>query len=226
MKQLFSLVLVFCALAVSAEDFDPGACPDLTVKIYPGNGNWRVLHATSSMYMHSAFGYEFAGVLTTGKTSKKRMRTYLRMDMGAGKSAQLDFLMTIPEASEHHYSLVTEYHWCKGVVKTVPLKTIGAEEGKLVFRSSVSIRHHITIDMKTNTAECAPGYLGRAMPVEWHKDGFKIRGLPDETGDFRFVMPTSNYRGCAGGVTAVRRKVGNMALLFPVYETFYLESGK
>lgn len=221
---LYSLLL-FSALSISAENFDPAACPDLTVKIYPGNNGWRVLHATSSTYTHSALGYDFAGVITVGKPSEKRMRTILRLDMGQGKSSQLNFLMTIPDTDVHHYSLVVESYWMKGP-KTVSLKTRHCSEGKIVFRCTNSIMHHITIDLQTNTAECHPSYPGKKFPVEWNKDGFDIKGLPGDRGNFEFVMPFSNYRGTDGGITTVRRKIGTMFLLFPVYQTFYLEPGK
>ena len=213
---LISGISVFSAFT---EDFKPGYCPDLNARIYPGNGAWRILHVTSSFYASSSLGYDFVGVLTTGKPSEKRMRTCLRMDMGLGKSARLDFLMTIPDTVEHSYSLVTEYRW--GIpAKTIPLKTACADEGKLVFRSPLST---VIIDVKSNTAECASA-AGKRFPVKWLEDGFEIRGLPEETGIFQFVMPLSNYRGCDGGVTAVRRKIGKTFLFFPVYETFYLES--
>ena len=221
MRLFVCLTVIVYAFAVFAEDFDPGACPDLAVKIYPGNGSWRVLHATGSSYSNRSLGYDFVGVLTTGKPSKKRMRTYLRMDMGQGKSSRLDFLMTIPDTEEHHYSLVTEYHWEKQP-RSIPLKTVKTDKGTIVFRSLFS---RVTIDVKSNTAKdsLAPG---KQFPVEWLKDGFKIKGLPGELGDFQFVMPFSNYRGCNGGVTAVRRKIGKRYLLLPVYEILYLESEK
>lgn len=225
MKLFASLIVSIYAFSAFAVDFDPAACPNLAVKIYPGNGSWRVFHATGSIYLHSALGYDSVGVLTVGKHSQKRMRTILRFDMGLGKSSQLNFLMTIPDTEVHQYSLATESYWVKGP-KTVPLKTVHCSEGKIVFRCTNSIRHHITIDLKTNTAECAPGYLGKKFPVEWNKDGFEIKGLSGDEGKFEFIMPLSNYRGCDGGITTVRRKIGTRFLLFPVYQTFYLEPGK
>ena len=52
MKKGFCLIL-FCLLmlAVSAAEFDPAACPDLSVKIFPGNNKQSVLLVTASGYV-------------------------------------------------------------------------------------------------------------------------------------------------------------------------------
>lgn len=71
MKKGFCLIL-FCLLmlAVSAAEFDPAACPDLSVKLFPGNNNWAVLLVTVSGYAHSGLGFDYAKCRIAGKLSK------------------------------------------------------------------------------------------------------------------------------------------------------------
>ena len=229
MKKIFLASFLFiCALCIHAE-----TCPDLTVKLYPGTGRWRVFHVSGGISEKGSSGYDFVGVLTISKPSTKLRRTFLRIDKGSGRESNLDFVMTIPdEKIKHRYFLTTEYHWGKGMPQDIPLNVIHCSEGTLAFSSfldSPTTRgkkfNTIRIDMKTNTAECTYP-RGKVLPVEWKANGFKIKGLPKEMGDFRFEMPFSNFRGTDGGITVVRRKIGTRFLIFPVYETFYLESPK
>ena len=225
MKKLYlALFLFICALFIHAE-----TCPDLTVKLYPGTGRWRVFHVSGGISQKGSSGYDFVGILTISKPSTKLRRTFLRIDKGSGRESNLDFVMTISDKKiKHRYFLTTEYHWGKGMPQDIPLNVIHCSEGTLAFSSFLARGkkfNTIRIDMKTNTAECTFA-RGKALPVEWNAKGFKIKGLPKEMGDFRFEMPFSNFRGTDGGITTVRRKIGTRFLIFPVYEIFYLESPK
>ena len=96
MKKMFlSFFLTLCALFLAAEDFDPAACPDLSVWIFPCSNRWSIMLVSASKYLHDGFGFDYAGCTTVGKPSRQRYRTLIHFEMASGKKSQLLYLVTI-----------------------------------------------------------------------------------------------------------------------------------
>ena len=59
-KKIALLFVVFCTCSFSyCIEFDPAACPDLSVKIFPGNNKQSVLLVTASGYAPKGNGQFF-----------------------------------------------------------------------------------------------------------------------------------------------------------------------
>ena len=97
MKIFLFVFVVFgtCSFSFGTE-FDPAACPDLSVKIFPGNNKQSVLLVTASGYAHSGLGFDHAKCRVV-KLSKNTWRTLLHFEMAPGKKSQLYYLVTIPQ---------------------------------------------------------------------------------------------------------------------------------
>ncbi len=223
------ILFLLCCRTVSGAGFEPQKCLDLSAVIYPGNNGFAVMCVTANTYTDSALGFDYAGLSTSGKLSKDRWKTRLFLKMGLRKSAQLKFLMTLPENAAKRtdrFLIQADDPLFGQPQEFYPLPVRYADSGKLVFRSYLEPRkpfRTLTIDMKDNTAILAP--YSKMLNVLWHPDKIVLEGLPEGSVTLDFVMPFKvGFRGAENGKTAIRRKLGRLYWwqIFPAEEIFYL----
>ena len=133
---LFSLLFIFHFLF--GTEFDPAACPDLSVKIFPGNNKQSVLLVTASGYTHSGLGFDYAKCRVVGKLSKNTWRTLLHFEMTPGKKSQLYYLVTIPQYAakeSDRFELAIDDPFFTGPKKTIPLQVIRNSKATVTFTS-------------------------------------------------------------------------------------------
>ncbi len=233
MKNFVLLLALLCTCCfASGAEFDPEMCPDLSVKVFPGNNNWSVLLVTASGYAHGDLGFDYAKCRVFGKLSKNFWRTSLHFEMAPGKKSQLYYLITIPQRAtkkRDRFELAIDYPFFTGPEKTIPLQITRNGKATVIFTSfgnsgdQTKILRALKINLADNTAFFTDN-TERKLRIIWYPDYFVAEGLPKGNDRFEFDWATAGYasRKMSHGVTAIRRKVGSRLGIFPVYEKFYL----
>lgn len=231
-KKITLLFVVFCTSYFSfAAEFDPAACPDLSVKIFPRNNKQSVLLVTASGYTHSGLGFDYAKCRVVGKLSKNTWRTLLHFEMTPGKKSQLYYLVTIPQRAakeSDRFELAIDEPFFTGPKKTIPLQVIRNSQTTVTFTSfaksgdQTKILRELKINLTDNTAFFT-NKPDHKLKIIWYSDFFVAEGLPKGNDQFFFVWSGINHsRKADNGITVFRYKVGNRLGIFPVYEKFYL----
>ena len=231
-KKFGSLFVLLCTCSFSfGTEFDPAACPDLSVKIFPGNNKQSVLLVTASGYTHSGLGFDYAKCRVVGKLSKNTWRTLLHFEMTPGKKSQLYYLVTIPQRAakeSDRFELAIDEPFFTGPKKTIPLHVIKNSKTTVTFTSfaksgdQTKILRELKINLADNTAffTYKPDHK---LKIIWYSDFFVAAGIPKGNDQFFFVWSGINHsRKADNGITVFRYKVGNRLGIFPVYEKFYL----
>ena len=226
---LFALLCTSC-FSFGAE-FDPAACPDLSVKIFPGNNKQSVLLVTASGYTHSGLGFDYAKCRVVGKLSNNTWRTLLHFEMTPGKKSQLYYLVTIPQRAakeSDRFELAIDEPFFTGPKKTIPLQVIRNSKTTVTFTSfaksgdQTKILRELKINLTDNTAFFT-NKPDKKLKIIWYSDFFVAGGLPKGNDQIFFVWSGINHsRKADNGITVFRYKVGNRLGIFPVYEKFYL----
>ena len=231
MKKTFLLLMFLCLSdAVFSVEFDPAACPDLSVRIFPGNNRRAVILISASTYLHPGLGFDSAECSSGGKPSGKRFWTLLHLEMAPGKKTQLYYLSTIPcEAvkTTDRFDLAIDRPFFKSPEKKIPLQVARGGKAVVVFTSYLDFAHgkslrSLKINLEDNTGfwTHAPE---RKLKITWHADGFSIAGQPGKNAFFEFDWTSLKmFRRMENGVTVLRLKHGYKWGVFPVYEIFYL----
>ena len=231
MKKGFCLIL-FCLLmlAVSAAEFDPAACPDLSVKIFPGNNKRAVLLVTAQHYSHSTLGFEYVESSTSGSPARKSWRTILHIKMGIGKKSKMYYLTTISQDAardSNRFDLALDRPFFTGPEKTIPLKISRGDNVIAVFTSywdaeQTKTRRVLKINLADNTA-IFTDKPERKLKIYWYADFFVASGLPKGADRFEFDWSSlRSLRRMNNGVTVLRYRTGSLWGIFPRYEKFYL----
>ena len=231
-KKIALLFVVFCTCSFSyCIEFDPAACPDLSVKIFPGNNKQSVLLVTASGYTHSGLGFDYAKCRVVGKLSNNTWRTLLHFEMAPGKKSQLYYLVTIPQYAAKEsgrFELAIDDPFFTGPKKTIPLQVIRNSKATVTFTSfgnsdnQTKILRELKINLADNTAffTYKPDHK---LKIIWYSDFFVAAGMPKGNDQFFFVWSGINHsRKADNGITVFRYKVGNRLGIFKVYEKFYL----
>lgn len=231
MKKVLCFFL-FCllSLAVSAAEFDPAACPDLSVKIFPGNNKRAVLLVTAQHYSHSTLGFEYVESSTSGSPARKSWRTILHIKMGTGQKSQMFYLTTISQDAardSNRFDLALDRPFFTGPEKTIPLKISRGDNVIAVFTSywdaeQTKTRRVLKINLADNTA-IFTDKPERKLKIYWYADFFVASGLPKGADRFEFDWsPLRSLRRMNNGVTVLRYRTGSSWGIFPRYEKFYL----
>lgn len=233
MKKGFCLIL-FCLLmlAVSAAEFDPAACPDLSVKLFPGNNKRAVLLVTAQHYSHSTLGFEYVESSTSGSPARKSWRTILHIKMGIGKKSKMYYLTTISQDAardSNRFDLALDRPFFTGPEKTIPLKISRGDNVIAVFTSywdaeQTKTRRVLKINLADNTA-IFTDKPERKLKIYWYADFFVASGLPKGADRFEFDWSSlRSLRRMNNGVTVLRYRTGSLwgIFIFPRYEKFYL----
>ena len=231
MKKGFCLIFFgLISFAVSGAEFDPAACPDLSVKIFPGNNKWAVLLVTAQHYSHSTLGFEYMESSTSGSPARKTWRTILHIKMGHGKKSQMYYLSTISQDAarkDNRFELALDRPIFTGPEKTIPLKISKGDNVTAVFTSywdaeQTKTRRVLKINLADNTAIFADK-PERKLKVYWYADGFVANGLPKGADRFGFDWSfLKSLRRMNNGITVLRYRTGCLWGIFPRYEKFYL----
>jgi len=231
MKKMFlSFFLTLCALFLAAEDFDPAACPDLSVRIFPCSNRWSIMLVSASKYLHDGFGFDYAGCSTVGKPSRQRYRTLIHFEMASGKKSQLLYLVTISSHATKEtdrFELVSARSFFKAPEWRIPLKISRQDHGTAVFTSYLDSERRkpfrcLKINLTDSTAffTYAPE---KKYKITWDAGGFSVTGLPQRYDRFDFDWSSlRTFRRMANGITVLSHKTGYRWGIFPVYEKFYL----
>ena len=231
MKKVLCFFL-FCllSLAVSAAEFDPAACPDLSVKIFPGNNKRAVLLVTAQHYSHSTLGFEYVESSTSGSPARKSWRTILHIKMGTGQKSQMYYLTTISQDAardSNRFDLALDRPFFTGPEKTIPLKISRGDNVIAVFTSywdaeQTKTRRVLKINLADNTAFFTDK-SERKLKIYWYADFFVASGLPKGADRFEFDWSSlRSLRRMNNGVTVLRYRTGSLWGIFPRYEKFYL----
>ena len=232
MKKMFlSIFLTLFALSLSAENFDPAACPDLSVRIFPCSNRWSIMLVSASKYLHDGFGFDYAECTTVGKPSRRHYRTLIHFEMASGKKSQLLYLVTISSHATKEtdrFELAIDRPFFKGPEKVIPLKISRQDHGTAVFTSYLDLERRkpfrcLKINLTDSTAffTYAPE---KKHKITWDADGFSVSGLPKRYDRFDFDWSSLRmFRRMANGITVLRHKIGYRWGIFPVYEKFYLK---
>ena len=232
MKHLFYVLFLFLGICkLAAAEFDPSACLDLKVKIFQVNKDWAVFYASADSYSHSGMGFEYSALQY--QLFKNRYYTALHLEMGAGKSSRLRFMMPIQTNLKnvgYMFSVGTKGPWLWSKKKTFELAVDKAEKGVLVFESYADseLRNPLQtmkINLSDNSATLS-GKPDRKLKVCWYINKLVLEGLPKGNDTFYIDCGTSSsgyYRNIDGGVTVLKYPVGSFLKIFPVYERFYLK---
>ena len=231
MKKFLCFFLFYLlSFAVSGAEFDPAACPDLSVKIFPGNNKWAVLLVTAQHYSHSTLGFEYMESSTSGSPARKTWRTILHIKMGLGKKSQMYYLSTISQDAarkDNRFELALDRPIFTGPEKTIPLKISKGDNVTAVFTSywdaeQTKTRRVLKINLAGNTAIFADK-PERKLKVYWYADGFVANGLPKGADRFGFDWSfLKSLRRMNNGITVLRYRTGCLWGIFPRYEKFYL----
>ena len=226
---LFSLLFI-CHFLFGAE-FDPAACPDLSVKIFPGNNKQSVLLVTASGYTHSGLGFDYAKCRVVGKLSNNTWRTLLHFEMAPGKKSQLYYLVTIPQYAakeSDRFELAIDDPFFTGPKKTIPLQVIRNSKATVTFTSfaksgdQTKILRELKINLTDNTAFFT-NTPDKKLKIIWYSDFFVAKGLPKGNGQFCVVWQSIDWsRKTENGISAFRYMTGKCLGIFPVDEYFYL----
>ena len=226
---LFSLLFI-CHFLFGAE-FDPAACPDLSVKIFPGNNKQSVLLVTASGYTHSGLGFDYAKCRAVGKLSKNTWRTLLHFQMTPGKKSQLYYLVTIPQYAakeSDRFELAIDEPFFTGPKKTIPLQVIRNSKATVTLTSfaksgdQTKILRELKINLTDNTAFFT-NKPDKKLKIIWYSDFFIVDGLPKDNDQFFVVWKSIDWsRKTENGITAFRYTTMKRLGLFPVDEYFYL----
>ena len=231
MKKVLCFIF-FCllSLAASAAEFDPAACPDFSVKIFPGNNERAVLLVSAQHYSHSGLGFEYVESSTGGSPSRKSWRTILHIKMGTGKKSQMYYLTTISQNAakdSNRFELALDRPFFTGPEKTIPLKISKGNNITAVFTSyrdaeQTKPRRTLKINLADNTA-IFTDKPERKLKLFWYADGFVANGLPKGADRFEFDWAfLKSLRRMNNGITVLRYRTGCLWGIFPGYEKFYL----
>ena len=231
MKKVLCFFL-FCllSLAVSAAEFDPAACPDLSVKIFPGNNKRAVLLVTAQHYSHSTLGFEYVESSTSGSPARKSWRTILHIKMGTGQKIQMYYLTTISQDAakdSNRFELALDRPFFTGPEKTIPLKISRGDNVIAVFTSDwdaeqTKTRRVLKINLADNTA-IFTDKPERKLKIYWYADFFVASGLPKGADRFEFDWSAlKSLRRMNNGITVLRYRTGSSWGVFPRYKKFYL----
>ena len=229
-KMCLSIFLILFALSLSAENFDPAACPDLSVRIFPCSNRWSIMLVSASKYLHDGFGFDYAGCTTVGKPSKQRYRTLIHFEMASGKKSQLLYLVTISSHATKEtdrFELAIDRPFFKGPEKVIPLKISRQDHGTAVFTSYLdSERRKPFRRLKINLTDSTAFFTyapDQKYKITWDANGFSVTGLPKGYNRFDFDWSSLRmFRRMANGITVLSHKIGYRWGIFPVYEKFYL----
>ena len=231
-KKIALLFVVFCTCSFSyCIEFDPAACPDLSVKIFPGNNKQSVLLVTASGYTHSGLGFDYAKCRVVGKLSKNTWRTLLQFEMAPGKKSQLYYLVTIPQYAakeSDRFELAIDDPFFTGPRKTIPLQVIRNSKATVTLTSfaksgdQTKILRELKINLADNTAFFT-NTPDKKLKIIWYSDFFVAEGLPKGNGQFCVVWKSIDWsRKTENGITAFRYTTGKLWGIFPIDEYFYL----
>ena len=232
MKKFLCFFLFYLlSFAVSGAEFDPAACPDLSVKIFPGNNKQSVLLVTASGYTHSGLGFDYAKCRVVGKLSKNTWRTLLQFEMASGKKSQLYYLVTIPQRAakeSDRFELAIDDPFFTGPKKTIPLQVIRNSKATVTFTSfaksgdQTKILRELKINLTDNTAFFT-NKPDKKLKIFWYSDFFVAEGLPKGNDQFFFVWKSIDWsRKTENGITAFRYTTGKFLGIFSIDEYFYL----
>ena len=218
---------------LSAAEFEPAACLDLSVKIFPGNNNYSVLLVTASKYALSGFGFDYAKCRVVGKSFHNNWRTLLHFEMASGKSSKLYYLTTIPQYAtkeSDRFELAIDDPFFTGPEKTIPLQVIRNDKAIVTFTSFVNSDNQTQIlrELKINLADNTAFFTNKPdhkLKIAWYSDFFVAAGLPKGADQFFFVWSSIDWsRKTENGITALRYGNKKRWGIFPVNEIFYLTS--
>ena len=120
-NKLLILAFILTMGRLSAAEFDPAACPDLSVKIFPGNNKRAVLLVSAQHYSHSGLGFEYVESSTIGSLARKSWRTIMHIKMGTGKKSPMYYLTTISQDAakdNNRFELALDRSFFTGPKKT------------------------------------------------------------------------------------------------------------
>ena len=228
----FLCCILFCllSLAVCGAGFDPAACPDLSVKLFPGNNKRAVLLVSAQHYSHSSLGFEYVESSTSGSPARKSWRTILHIKMGVGKKSQMYYLATISQDAakdSNQFELALDRPFFTGPEKTIPLKISKGHNVTVVFTSywdaeQTKTRRVLKINLADNTAFFTDK-PERKLKIYWDADGFVASGLPKGADRFGFAWSSlKSLRRMNNGITVLRYRTKSLWGIFPRYEKFYL----
>ena len=229
-NKLLILAFILTMGRLSAAEFDPAACPDLSVKIFPGNNKRAVLLVSAQHYSHSGLGFEYVESSTSGSPARKSWRTILHIKMGTGKKSPMYYLTTISQDAarkDNRFELALDRPIFTGPEKTIPLKISKGDNVTAVFTSywdaeQTKTRRVLKINLADNTAIFADK-PERKLKVYWYADGFVANGLPKGADRFGFDWSfLKSLRRMNNGITVLRYRTGCLWGIFPRYEKFYL----
>ena len=231
MKKIFYSVL-FCllSLAISAAEFDPAACPDLSAKIFPGNNKRAILLVSAQHYSHSGLGFDYVESSTSGSPARKSWRTILHIKMAPGKKSQMYYLTTISQDAarrDNRFELALDRPFFTGPEKTIPLKISREDNVTAVFTSYLGAEQTKTRRvLKINLADNIAFFTDkpeRKLKIYWYADGFVADGLPKGADRFEFDCSSlTSFHRMNNGITVLRYRTGSLWGIFPCYEKFYL----
>ena len=229
-NKLLILAFILTMGRLSAAEFDPAACPDLWVKIFPGNNKRAVLLVSAQHYSHSGLGFEYVESSTSGSLARKSWRTILHIKMGTGKKSPMYYLTTISQDAakdNNRFELALDRSFFTGPKKTIPLKISKGDNVTAVFTSyrdaeQTETRRVLKINLADNTA-IFTDKPERKLKIYWYADFFVANGLPKGADRFNFDWSSlRSLRRMNNGVTVLRYRTGSLWGIFPRYEKFYL----
>ena len=231
MKKMFLLLmLLLVSGTIFSAEFDPVACPDFSVRFFPGNNRRAVILVSASTYLHPGLGFDSAECRSGGKPSGNRFWNLIHLEMAPGKKTQLYYLSTIPgrpDKISERFDLAIDRPFFKSPEKKIPLKVARGGKAVVVFTSYLDSAHRKSLRSLKINLEDNTGFWTHApeskLKITWHTDGFSVAGQPGENAFFEFDWTSLKmFRRMENGVTALRLKHGYKWGFFPVYEIFYL----
>jgi len=192
LEYLFLMLLFVSDTALPAE-FDPAACPDFSVRVFPGNNRREVILVSASTYLHPGLGFDSAECRSGGKLSRKHFWNLIHLEMAPGKKTQLYYLSTIPgrpDKTTERFELAIDRPFFKSPEKKIPLKVARGGKAVVVFTSYLDSAHRKSLRSLKINLEDNTGFWThspeRKLTIIWHTDGFSVAGQPGENAFFEF----------------------------------------
>ena len=249
MKKVLCFFL-FCllSLAVCGAEFDPAACPDLSVKIFQINERQAVLYVSTNTYAHKEMGFD--GFEVRNQFYKNKQITNLTLEMSRGVSQKLRLAIPIETDKKHNnhiFKLSTRKSgWAAKINKEWAWQAEKVPKGILIFESYAdSARKKQLRTLKVNMADNSAvlsSHPNKKFKVTWKRNRVTIHGLSGDNNDTLFMesyvrkidvgadsgkkyfagMIWSEYYNDDKGITVLRYCTGSLWGIFPRYEKFYL----
>ena len=242
MRKIIFLFSFLCICHFSfCTEFDPGACPDLSAKIFYINAQQAVLYVSANHYNQKGMGFDKFEVRNSFRKDQQTIHLTLEMAKGSRPHLRLAIPLQMDKKIPQVFLLSTRKSgWMKKINKEWAWNAEKTRQGVLVFKSYTDsdckkILNILKLNLADNKAELS-SHPGKKFQVSWKSNNITLHGLSTK-GRNTFLMdyycrhlsgdkivPRGEYCSANSCVSVLEHTVDYWCGLriFPIIEKFYL----